>query len=170
MTSDDFPDFFIYSVDLFCTFTFGKQDQVDIMGNDIIEVFNPPFTLVYAHHAFGTIKINGAQGIADQEAGFEFLFRGYCILQVEDNAVGVMYAGIDHLGRTVSRKVKPRKTVSVPACGVFIGFEYWQEIIFFGFDQLFYRCLDAGCKYQRQRAQVPPRAPPAGRSHPCPPH
>ena len=77
------------------------------MGNDIFQVFNSPFTLVDSHHAFGSIEIDGAEGIAHEEAGFEFLFRRYRILQVEDDPVGVVDTGIDHECRAVAREVKP---------------------------------------------------------------
>ena len=101
-------------MDVFRLFTFRKQNKVDIMRNDIIEVFNPPVSLVDPHHPLGTIKIERPKRIPDQVTGFIFFIRCHGIFKVKDDPIRIMDARIDHqAGRIPGRYRRENRFLSL---------------------------------------------------------
>ena len=46
-------------------FAFGQQDQVGMMGDDLLQVVQSPGQLVDPDHSFGSVEIHLPQGISD---------------------------------------------------------------------------------------------------------
>ena len=146
----DLPDLFIYSKQLFRFLTFGKQDQVDIVRDDVVEVLNPPFALVYADHPFGPIEINTTECVADQETGLVLFIWSNRIFEVEDNAIGFMDAGVDHQAGGVPGQVKPGEPVAVFCSGIKVLREHVWKPDLVGCYEFFNGSFKAGSQNKRE--------------------
>jgi hypothetical protein len=62
--------------------------------------------LVDAYHAFGGTEIDGAQCIADEQAGGVFLGVVNGVFEVEDDGVGAVQPGVDEILRLVAGQVE----------------------------------------------------------------
>ncbi len=77
-------------------FGLGNENQVRVFRHDGIEILEPERQLVDSHHALGAHEIHAAEGVPDQEPRRILVVGMDRVLEIENDCVRLMDAGIEH--------------------------------------------------------------------------
>ena len=98
------------------------------MGDDPLEIFQSPLTLIDSHHAFGIAEVHGAKRVSHNGACGVFFGGRHGVFQVEDVGVGAVKSRVEeHLG-LVAGQVEPAATEAVASTGRKANFEGRQKL------------------------------------------
>ncbi len=93
---------------LLCVLDLRNQDEVRMLRYDLFQIAAPKRKRIDSHHAFAMAEINRPQRVANQQARRIFLCVVHRVFEIENDAVGLMQAGIDEVLRLVAGQVKTR--------------------------------------------------------------
>ena len=74
-------------------------------------------TLVVHEHALGAVEIHGPQGVANQNPGGVLLGRSHRVLQVQNDAIGVVQSRVDEELGLVARQIEAAASRSLTRAG-----------------------------------------------------
>ena len=94
--------------------TLGIRIRSGRLGHDRVQVLEPERELVDPHHPLGAAEVDRAERVAHEEPRGVLLGGVHRVLEVEDDAVGLVQAGVDHELGLVAREVEPRAAAAGP--------------------------------------------------------